>query len=55
MLSNENFLYYAFAIVVLCVVIFLVRKVASCLIKTIITLLVIAALAWVYFNYIQVQ
>ena len=53
MLSNENILYYAFCIVLLCVVIFLIRKVASCLIKSVITLLVIAALAWVWFTFLQ--
>jgi len=52
-MSNENILYYAFAIVVLCVVIFLIRKVAGCLIKSVILLLVIAALAWFYFTYLQ--
>ena len=41
MLSNENILYYAFCIIVLCVVIFLIRKIACCLIKSVITILVI--------------
>ena len=53
MLSNEHILYYAFCIIVLCVVIFLIRKIASCLIKSVITILVIAALAWFYLNYMQ--
>ena len=54
MLSNENILYYAFCIIVLCVVIFLIRKIASCLIKSVIMILLAAAMAFVYFNWIKV-
>ena len=53
MFSTEDIIYYIFALVVICVVIYLIRKFASCLIKTAITLIVIAALVWFYLTYMQ--
>ena len=49
----ENFTYYIFALVVLIVGFLIFKKVATCLIKTIITIVVLAVLGmayWLYFS-----
>lgn len=49
----ENFGYYIFCIVAFVVAFFIVKKVAGCLIKTIILAAVLAVLAAVYCLYIR--
>lgn len=49
----ENFSYYIFCIVALIVGVFIVKKVAGCLIRTILFAVVIAALAAVYYLYFR--
>lgn len=48
----DDFGYYIFALVVLVVGFLIVKKVATCLIKTIIGILVLAILAGIYWVYI---
>lgn len=48
----DDFGYYIFALVVLVVGFLIVKKVAICLVKTIIGILVLAILAGIYWAYI---
>lgn len=48
----DDFRYYIFALVVLVVGFLIVKKVATCLVKTIIGILVLAILAGIYWVYI---
>lgn len=48
----DDFGYYILALVVLVVGFFIVKKVATCLVKTIIGILVLAILAGIYWVYI---
>ena len=48
----DDFGYYIFALVVLVVGFVIVKKVATCLVKTIIGILVLAILAGIYWVYI---
>ncbi len=48
----DDFGYYIFALVVLVVGFLIVKKVATCLLKTIIGILVLAILAGIYWVYI---
>lgn len=49
----ENFAYYVFCIIALIVGVFVVKKVAGCLIRTVILAVIIAALAVVYYMYFR--
>ena len=48
--TTENILYVAFAILAIIVAFTLIKKFAGCLIRTIIFLLMLAALAYIYLN-----
>lgn len=48
----ENFGYYVFALVVLIVGFMIVKKVATCMIKTVVGIVVLAILAGIYWLYI---
>jgi hypothetical protein len=48
----DDFGYYIFALIVLVVGFLIVKKVATCLVKTIIGILVLAILAGIYWVYI---
>ncbi|RGH38830.1 sulfate transporter [Prevotella sp. AM42-24] len=48
----DDFGYYIFALVVLVVGFLIVKKVATCLVKTIIGILVLAVLAGIYWVYV---
>ena len=48
----DDFGYYIFALVVLVVGFLIVKKVATCLVKTIIGILVLAILAGIYWVYL---
>lgn len=48
----DDFGYYIFALVVLVVGFLIVKKVATCLVKTIVGILVLAILAAIYWVYI---
>ena len=48
----DDFVYYIFALVVLVVGFLIVKKVATCLVKTIIGIVVLAILAGIYWMYI---
>ena len=48
----EDFGYYIFALVVLIVGFLIVKKVATCLIKTVVTIIVLAILVGIYWLYI---
>ncbi len=47
----DNFVYYVFALVVLVVGFLIVKKVATCLVKTVVSLIVLAVLAGIYWLY----
>lgn len=48
----EDFGYYVFALVVLIVGFMIVKKVATCMIKTVVGIVVLAILAGIYWLYI---
>lgn len=50
---DSNYIYYIVALLVIVAVFFAVRKVASCLVKSIIGLIVLAIAAYVYFTMMQ--
>lgn len=50
---DNNFLYYIFCIVAIIVGFVILKKVASCLIKSIVMIAILAALAFVYFAYFK--
>jgi len=49
----ESFTYYIFCIVAVVVAFFVIKKIAGCLIKTIIMAAVVAVLAAIYFLYFR--
>lgn len=49
----DNFLYYAFALVVLVVVLFILKKVATCMIKMAVGVIMIAVLFTIYWLYLS--
>lgn len=49
----EDFVYYIFCVIALIVAIFILKKVAGCLIKSIIFAVIIAVLVAIYFLYIK--
>lgn len=53
-MAENPVLYYIFCAVALLVAFLIVRRVASCLIKSVVMIVVVAALAFIYFNYIKV-
>lgn len=54
-LTNENIAYVVFAILAVIIAFALIKKVASCLIRIVIFLIMLAALAYIYINYIDVS
>ena len=52
--STENITYIVSCIIVLILAFFFIKKIASCLIKSVIMILLAAAMAFVYFNWIKV-
>lgn len=48
-----NFGYYIACLIVIIIGIFIVKKVVSCMIRTIVGLIVVAILAYVYFMYLR--
>lgn len=52
-MESENLTYILFSVAILIVAFFLIRKVASCLIKTVVMVVLAGILAFVYFNYIK--
>lgn len=53
-MAENPVLFYIFCAVALLVAFLIVRRVASCLIKSVVMIIVVAALAFIYFNYIKV-
>ena len=53
LLTNENIAYVVFAVLAVIVGIALIKKFASCLIRMVVFLLMLAALAYIYLNYID--
>lgn len=51
--AMDNFLYYAFALVVLVVVLFILKKVATCMIKMAVGVIMIAVLFAIYWLYLS--
>ena len=49
----ESFVYYLFILLLIVVGFFVVKKVAGCLVRTIVTLAVVAARAAIYFLYLR--
>ena len=49
----ENFGYYVFCIIAFLVAVLLVKKIAGCMIKTVIMAVVVAVLAAVYFLFFR--
>ncbi|MBR4389325.1 MAG: hypothetical protein IKT00_09135 [Prevotella sp.] len=50
---DQNLTYIIVCIVVLALAFFFVKKIASCLIKSVIMILLAGAMAFIYFNYIK--
>ena len=51
--AMDNFLYYAFALVVLLVGLFILKKVATCMIKMAVGVIMIAVLFAIYWLYLS--
>ena len=51
--AMDNFLYYAFALVALVVGLFILKKVATCLVKTVVGVILVAVLAAIYWLYLS--
>ena len=49
----DNFLYYAFALVILVVGLFILKKVATCMIKMAVGVIMIAVLFAIYWLYLS--
>ena len=49
----ENFVYYVFILLLVVVGFFVVKKVAGCIIRTVVTLSVLGALAAIYYFYLR--
>ena len=49
----ENFVYYLFILLLIIVGFFVVKKVAGCLIRTVVTIAVLAGLAAIYYFYLR--
>ena len=47
----DNWIYYATALALIIAVAFIIKKVASCMVKTVVCLVLLAALAAVYFYF----
>jgi hypothetical protein len=50
---GTDFLYYIFCIIVLVVAFFVLKKVAGCLIKSIVMAVLLAVLAFIYFKFFR--
>lgn len=50
---DSDFLYYAFALVALIVVFFILKKVATCMVKTVVGVILVAVLAAIYWLYLS--
>ena len=50
---SQDFYFYLFAIAVVVVVFLVIKKIASCLIKSIVMLVIVAALAYIWFMYFR--
>ncbi len=50
---SQDFYFYLFAIAVVVVVFLIIKKIASCLIKSIVMLVIVAALAYIWFMYFR--
>ena len=53
-MHTENIAYYIGSLIVLIVVFFVIKKMTSCLVKSIIMISVLVALLYIYFNYLKV-
>ncbi len=51
--AMDNFLYYAFALVVLVVGLFILKKVATCMVKMAVGIIMIAVLFAIYWLYLS--
>ncbi len=51
--AMDNFLYYAFALVVLVVGLFILKKVATCMVKMAVGVIMIAVLFAIYWLYLS--
>lgn len=49
----ENFSYYIFCIIALVIAVFLLKKVAGCIIKSVVLAILLAVLATVYYLYFK--
>ncbi|MDY4731560.1 MAG: hypothetical protein SO294_03805 [Prevotella sp.] len=49
----ENFSYYIFCIIALVIAVFLLKKVAGCIIKSVVLAILLAVLAAVYYLYFK--
>ncbi len=52
-MEMDNFGYYVFCIIAFVVAFFLIKKIAGCMIKTVIMAIVVAVLAAVYYLYFK--
>lgn len=50
---DENFMIYAGALLAIVICFIIIKKVASCLIRTIVGLVVLAIIAYVYYMYMR--
>ena len=49
----DNWTYYAIALVAIIIAVTIIKKVASCLVRSVVTIVLIAALAAIYYFYLR--
>ena len=52
-LTTENIAYAVFAILAIVVAIFLIKRAAGCIIRTVLFIIALAIMAYIYLNYIH--
>ncbi len=55
LLNPDNIPLIIFAIIAVAVAFFLIKRLAGCIIRLVITAILIAILGYIYFNYLEVQ
>lgn len=53
MVENNSYIYYIFLLVAVIVAFLIVKRVASCLVRSIVLIVLVAVLAYVYFTFLR--
>ena len=53
MVENNSYIYYIFLMVAVIVAFLIVKRVASCLVRSLVLIMLVAVLAYVYFTFLR--